>query len=385
MRYTRRLENNYAINMVIGIDGNEANVVERVGVNTYAFELLKNIRKLQDEWKKTLEFVVYLKEKPKIDMPKETEFFRYKVIEGGSLWILTRLMPDLFFSKSKCDIFFSPSHYVPPLAPMPRVCSIMDVGYLKYTGQFRKKDFWQLKIWSAISIYVSKAIFAISNSTKQDIVRHYPSVKDKIYVISLAYDVGRFNTDIPQEDVRRVRGRYSIVSDYVLYLGTLKPSKNIEGLIEAFSKISGVKLVIAGKKGWLYQSIFDKVKKLGLEKRIIFTDFIPEDDKPALIKGAKLFVLPSFWEGFGLDALSAMACGVPVVASNVGSLPEVLGKAGIFVNPHDVDSIASGIEEVLSAPKEKYNSMVKNGLAQARKFSWEKTARETLSVLEQIK
>lgn len=284
-----------------------------------------------------------------------------------------------------CDVFFSPSHYAPPLAPMPRFCSIMDLGYLEFSGQFQKNDFWQLKIWSAISIFVSKAVFAISNSTKKDIVRHYPFARGKVHVTPLAYDRRKFNLDIPDEDVRRIRGRYSIVTDYVLYLGTLKPSKNIEGLIEAFSRIGSkklkVKLVIAGKKGWMYEPIFEKVKKLNLEDDVIFTDFVDEKDKPALIKGAKVFVLPSFWEGFGLDVLNAMASGVPVVASNVGSLPEVVGDAGILVDPERVDSIAEGIKEVLLAPVAKYNSMVSQGLSQAGKFSWEKTARQTLEVI----
>jgi glycosyltransferase involved in cell wall biosynthesis len=375
--------------MIIGIDGNEANVNQRVGVNTYSYELLKNLWKLQDEWKDKHTLMVYLKDNPKEDMPKQTQYFKYKVIKGGPAWILTKLTPNLFFAKPKCDVFFSPSHYVPPLAPMPRICSTMDLGYLKYTEQFRKKDFWQLKVWSAISIFVSKAIIAISNSTKEDIVRHYPFAKNKIYVTPLAYDASKFNADVSNEDVRRVKGRYSIVSDYVLYLGTLKPSKNIEGLVEAFFRIEskklGIKLVIAGKKGWLYEPIFEKVKKLGLENEIIFTDFVSEADKPALIKGAKLFVLPSFWEGFGLDVLNAMACGVPVVTSNVGSLPEVVGEAGVMVNPNDAESITQGLKEVLLAPVTKYNSMVERGLVQARKFSWEKTARETLKICLQTK
>jgi glycosyltransferase involved in cell wall biosynthesis len=378
--------------MIIGIDGNEANIEKRVGVNTYAFELLRNLWKLQDEWKDEHKLIVYLKNQPRPEMPKETEYFTYKVIKGGGAWILTKLMPHLFFARPKCDIFFSPSHYVPLIASMPRVCSIMDLGYLEYTTQFRKIDFWQLKIWSAISIYVSKAVLAISNSTKADIVRHYPGSKDKIYVTPLAYDADKFNTKVGSDDVRRVKGKYSIVSDYVLYLGTLKPSKNIEGLITAFQaiihnsqfKMSNLKLVIAGKKGWMFDSIFQKVKELGLEDQIIFTDFVNEADKPALIKGAKLFVLPSFWEGFGLDVLNAMACGVPVVASNVGSLPEVVGNAGILVDPKDTASIVQGMREVLLAPNTKYNSMVEMGLAQAKKFSWEKTARETLRVITHV-
>jgi glycosyltransferase involved in cell wall biosynthesis len=374
--------------MIIGIDGNEANIEKRVGVNTYAYEILRNLWKLQDEWKDDHKIIVYLKDTPRKDMPGETQYFKYKVIKGGSLWILTKLMPSLFFEQPKCDIFFSPSHYIPPISSIPCICSIMDLGYLEYTTQFRKKDFWQLKVWSAISIYISKAIIAISNSTMKDIVRHYPRSESKIYVTPLAYDADKFNTRISNDDVRRVRDRYSIVSDYVLYLGTLKPSKNILGLIEAFSKLkvpdSGLKLVIAGKKGWLFEPIFEKVKKLGLEDRVVFTDFVSEEDKPGLIKGAKLFVLPSFWEGFGLDALNAMATGVPVVASNVGSLPEVVGDAGILVDPKDPESIAQGMREVLLAPPEKYNSMIRRGLAQAKKFSWEKTARETLKIITNV-
>ena len=379
--------------MIIGIDGNEANIAERVGVNEYAFQLLWNLQKLQEKDENPHELIVYLKRKALPDMPKETQNFKYKIIPGGGGWILTKLIPELFFGKVKPNVFFSPSHYVPVIAPMPRVCSIMDLGYLESSGQFTKKVFWQLKYWSAISIFISKAIIAISNSTKSDIVRQYPYSQRKVYVTLLGYDADRFNNKISDKDVRRVKDKYSIVADYVLYLGTLKPSKNIEGLVTAFDAAinnlqftiyKNIKLVIAGKKGWLYQPIFERVKKLGLQDRTIFTDYIPEEDKPALIAGAKVFILPSYWEGFGLDALNAMACGVPVVASNVGSLPEVVDGAGILVDPKNVEAITRGIEDVLSAPPAKYNSLVERGFTQAKKFSWEKTARETLKILEKV-
>lgn len=379
--------------LTIGIDGNEANLENKVGVNTYAFELLKNIRKLQGEWENRLRLIVYLKNPPRPDMPKETQNFKYKVISGGGSWTLTRLIPNLFIGGDRPDIFFTPSHYVPPIAPMPKVCSIMDLGYLKFSGQFKKNDFWQLKLWSAISIYISKAIIAISNSTKDDIVRHYPFAGGRVYVTPLAYDKKVFNSSISEKDVRRVKDQYSIVEDYVLYIGTLKPSKNVEGLVTAFKTVisdpqfknSDLKLVVAGKKGWLYKSIFEKVTQLGISDRVIFTDFVKESDKPGLIKGARAVVNPSFWEGFGLDALNAMACGVPVVASNAGSLPEVVGEAGIMVDPYSPDSIAKGISKVLTADSKKYNSIVEAGFRQAEKFSWEKTARETLKVLEGVK
>lgn len=372
--------------MVIGIDGNEANIVSRVGVNQYAYELLKNLRKLEDEWKGKHTIIVYLKNPPLPDMPRQSKDFKYKVIPGGGAWIIRTLTPYLFKRREKLDIFFSPSHYVPPFSPSPRVCSIMDLGYLEFSGQFRKYDFWQLKLWSAYSIFVSKAIIAISNSTKKDIVRHYPFASRKVFVTHLAYDKTRFNTKIKAVDVRRVRNKYHIAKDYILFLSTLKPSKNLEGLLIAFKGVKkhfpDVCLVVAGKKGWLYESIFRRVKALGLTKDVIFTDFIPEKDKASLIKGAKAFVLPSFWEGFGLDPLSVLACGVPVVVSDRGSLPEVVGDAAVFVDPENINSIEKGILKVLSMSNFEYNKLVEKGLKQARQFSWEKTARETIKILE---
>src|SRR3989344_8807151 len=133
--------------MLIGINGNEANIKNRVGVNVYAFELLRNIAKLQDEWKSKHKIVVYLKEKPLSDLPRESSFFKYKVIPGSHLWILTKLTPNLLFDREKPDVFFSPSHYIPPFLAIPQVCSIMDLGYLKFSEQFKFYDFWQLRLW----------------------------------------------------------------------------------------------------------------------------------------------------------------------------------------------------------------------------------------------
>ena len=373
--------------MIIGIDGNEANLEVRVGVNQYCHELLTVIRKLEDEWKSKHKIVVYLREKPKNFMPESSNNFYYKVISGSGAWIIRRLIPDLFFSSPKPRVFFSPSHYVPPFSPVPLVCAIHDLGYLEFSEQFEKYDFWQLKYWSAWSIFISKRIISVSNSTMKDIVRHYPFASKKIRVVHHGNDSSRFNQLIADKDVRRIKEKYSIVKDYVLYLGTLKPSKNVEGLLAAWKEVKrtfpNYSLVVAGKKGWLYGSIFERVQELGLTKDVIFTDYVSEEEKPVLIKGAKLFILPSFWEGFGMDVLHALACGVPVVVSNVASLPEVAGAAGIYVDPKNTESIATGIVKVLSMPEKQYNKLVKQGLARVKGFSWEKTARETLKVLEE--
>lgn len=374
--------------MIIGIDGNEANIKNRVGVNKYAFEIIWGIYKLLPD-NPDLIVTVYLKRKPFYDMPKENIRFKYKILSGGKVWILTRLMPDLLFDKKRPDIFFTPSHYLPPISRIPLVCSIMDLGYLKFSAQFTKYDFWQLKYWTAWSIRVSKAVLTISNATCEDIVRQYPASKKKIVVTYPGVDEYLTTKKISTIQIKEVKEKYSIVNDYVLFMGTLKPSKNIEGIIKAYKillpKHPNIKLVIAGKKGWLYESVFNLVRELRLEKDVIFTDFVDEEDKGALILGSRAFVLPSFWEGFGLDILSAFALGVPVVASNVGSLPEIVGEAGELVDPYKIDSIAKGIENVLNLNKVNYARLMKKQKKQLTKFSWQKAASKTLEVLRKVK
>ena len=148
------------------------------------------------------------------------------------------------------------------------------------------------------------------------------------------------------------------------------------------SEVDDLKLVICGKKGWLYEPIFEKVKQLDLADKVIFTDYVPDDDLPSLISGAKIYVLPSLWEGFGIPVIEAQACGVPVVVSNISSLPEIVGDSGILVNPKGVASIAAGIKKALD-PKIKAN-LISKGYQNIKRFSWQKCAKETLEVLEKV-
>lgn len=377
--------------ITIGIDGNEANVQNRVGVNKYALEILRGLSSLASKEPQKCSLIVYLKNEPLSDLPKASQNFRYKVISGGGLWIITKLTPYLWKNPEKIDILFSPSHYTCPLLTIPRVCSIMDLGYLESSEQFEKKVFWQLKYWTAISLFVSRRVLTISEASRKDIVRHYAFTSNKIVVTHLGYDKQKFKLDIPQKLVRQAKNKYSIVGDYILFVSTLKPSKNVEGLIEAYSVLSKKisrerlpKLVIAGKKGWLFESIYKKVEEKHLEDNIVFTDYFPEEDRPALMAGCLMYILPSFWEGFGIEVLSAFGCGKPVVISKIGSLPEVGGKAAIYVDPYKPESIAAGMERILNMPQKEYNSVVAAGLEQAKKFSWEKCSKKTLEVLENI-
>lgn len=364
--------------MLIGIDGNEANVRQRVGSNQYAFEIIKALYDLEDK----NDYLVYLREKPLSDMPAKNDRWSYRVVGPKPFWTQWRLPLDLFLHRPSPQVFFSPGHYSPRWARMPRVISVMDLGFLRFPDQFTKRDFYQLSIWSKHSIKTASHVLAISESTKNDIIETYKIQPEKITVTYPGFDRTRFSKKINQSEIKEVKAKYHIKDKYLLFLSTLKPSKNIEGLLEALniliSQYPNIQLVIAGKKGWLYEKIFEKVKSLKLETKVIFTDFVLDVDIPALMAGAEVFVMPSFWEGFGITVVEAMACGVPVVVSKVGSLPEVIGDAGVVINPESFQDLAKGIEEAF----ENKEKLIEKGYMQIKKFSWDNCARQTLKILE---
>lgn len=376
--------------MIIGIDGNEANVENKSGVHQYAYHILWGLYNLRKKGSNDHQYVIYLNQLPRKDLPKQEKFWKYEVIKGNKLWVLTKLMSALIKNKD-LDLFFTPSHYLPPLPlRLPKICTIHDLGYLRFSEQFKFYDFWQLKLWTAISISISKYVIAVSKFTKKDIVRHYPFASRRVAVVHHGYEKERFNNQISQNVVRRICTKYRIPNhaDYILFLSTLKPSKNVENLLEAFvhlkDKFPNLMLVIAGGKGWLYESIFEKVKKLKIENSVIFTGYVDEKDKPALLMGARVFVSPSFWEGFGMHVLEAMACGIPAVVSPVASLPEVVGDAGVYVDPKSAKDISMGLRKVLKLKKRGYDKLVEKTLKQAENFDWKKTAKETVKVFEEL-
>lgn len=370
--------------MIIGIDGNEANSVRpdikaRVGVNQYAYGLLRALY----ETDKENTYQIWLEALPLPDLPAERENWKYVVTGPARFWTQWKLPLELFKTDSKPDVFFSPSHYAPRFSPVPTVVSIMDLGFFRFPEQFKKKDLWQLKSWTAYSVKKASQVITISKSTKKDVVSYYGVDPSKVTVTYPGYNKEKFNSQIPKGRIDKVKKKYEIKKDYLLFLSVLKPSKNVEGLVEAFAQVkdNDLQLVIAGSKGWLYETIFQKVKSLKLTNRVIFTDFVPDEDVPPLMAGAKAFVLPSYWEGFGIPVVEAMACGTPVVVSNVASLPEIVEDAGILVDPSDPSSIAEGIKRVVTLSENEYNKLVDKSYRQAQKFGWDKTAQKTLMAL----
>lgn len=365
--------------MLIGIDGNEANIKNRVGSNIYAFEVLWHLYKLNTPDS----YSIYLRNQSLCDLPPERDNWHYKIFGPQKFWTQFALPLKLYLEKEKPEVFFTPGHYAPRFCPCPSVISVLDTSYLLFPDYFRKQDLYQLKSWTAYSIKKAKKIITISQSSKQDLLKFYPIKEDKIKVIYLGFDRNRFYQNLDKEKTEEIVQKYSLTIPYILFVGTLQPRKNVIKLVEAFEKLAisnqqlaNYELVIVGKKGWIYDETIERINSSPLKDKIKQLGFVEDNDLPYLYKRASCFVLPSLYEGFGIPVAEAMSVGTPVVISDNSSLPEVAGKAGILINPNDINSIKSGLEKALTLnPKEK-EDIIRIGLEQVKKFSWEKCAKE---------
>lgn len=369
----------------IWIDGKEANVPQRLGSGQVAFEVIKNIEKLD----KKNDYTILLPTPPMDDMPKERDRFKYKILKPNRLWTRIALPLNLLFSKEKPDVFYTPTHYVPQFSNVKRVVTIFDLSYLHFPQMFTKKDLWQLSSWSKFSIFNSKHIITISKASKQDITKQYKIPSSKITVAYPGFNSQIFKPISDKNKIDQVKQKYGIVGNYIIYTGTIQPRKNLLRLIDAFEKIENLKLVIVGKttgqgrNGWMFDDIVKRPKKIGIEDKVIFTGFAPESDLPLLINGATAFVLPSLWEGFGIPVVESMACGTPVIVSNVSSLPEIVGDAGLLINPKSTTQIEQAIRTI-STDKKLNLRLSRRGITQSQKFSWTKCTKEIIKVLEKV-
>lgn len=381
--------------MIIGINGYETVIPRfgfdkktglpiRVGSGEYCFELLTFLNKIDKKNK----YLIYLPTEPVSDMPKESENWHYKIVPSQKMWLGLGLSFEFLLKRPKLDVFFSPTHYLPFYCPYKSIVSVLDLSYLRFPALFKKRDLFQLKYWTKYSVKKAKKVITISKASKDDIIKEYGIAEDKIVVTypGIKEELGIMNQELR---INTIRKKYEIKGNYILSVGTLQPRKNIVRLIEAFSRISPsliinpLSLIIVGKKGWMYEEILEAPKKFSVADRVKFLEFVSNEDLPFLYQNAECFVLPSLYEGFGLPVLETMRYGCPCVISNVSSLPEAGGDAALYFDPNNAPDITAKIEMVLNDRKLR-KEMREKGYKQIKKFSWEKTARETLKVLEDV-
>ena len=366
--------------MLIGIDGNEANIPSRVGVGQYAFNILLALyrRDLNNS------YIIYLKNPPLKDLPPARPNWQYRVFGPQKLWTKIALPLRLYTQTQKLDLFFSPSHYSPHFSPFPTIPTIHDLGYLDSKDQFTQKDLYQLTQWTQHSLKKAVHVVAVSQFTASQLKKTYKLSPAQISVVPNG--VGE-PPQIKPFDIKAVLTKFKITSPFFLYVGTLKPNKNIPFLIKAFKqflasnpKSSVQQLVIAGKKGWLFDEIFKTAVDQNMTDNIIFTDYITEVEKWSLIKQSVCLIIPSTYEGFGIPALEAMKVGVPVIASSIPAFKEVIGQDGLFIDPFRISDLSDTMADIMNPTLRQKLSTT--GVGRAGLYTWDNSADLLIQVFQ---
>jgi len=286
----------------------------------------------------------------------------------------------------KLDLLHVPGFASPYSCPCPIIVTVHDlIGMIfpKNLGLF-SRFYWSK--WLPFVVKRADVILASSENTKKDIQRLLGVNPENIKVVYLG--VGKHFIPKKEKEISQVKNKYGISNDYVLHVGAVEPRKNIERLIVAFKKAKAkvgkdIKLVIAGKKEWAYEKVLSTIKKEALQNDVIFSGYIEDADLPAIYSGASVLAFPSLYEGFGLPLVEAMACGTPIVASNISSVPEIAKEAAILVDPYNEEDLSEALVSVLSDQKLK-DSLTQKGHKRVSEFSWDKTAQEVLKEYQNL-
>lgn len=281
--------------------------------------------------------------------------------------------------RDKLHLLHGMAFVTPVFSPCPTVVTVYDLSFVHFPDRFSRAQRLYLASQTRRSCQVAKRVITISDAGKRDVHERYAVPLDHIDVVRPGVD-GAFQPR-PSDEVAQFRQRHDLPDHFILHIGTLQPRKNIPTLLEAFKQIErlGLTLVLVGGKGWLYDEIFRRVESLGLQDAVRFTGYVPDDELPLWYNAASLFVFPSLHEGFGMPVVEAMACGTPVVASNLPSVGEAVGEAALLFDPLNALELA---ERMLAVVKDDalWAKMSEAGLAQASRFSWQQAGRETAAV-----
>ena len=363
--------------MRIGID---ARKLHDFGIGTYIRNLLRQLARLDRE----TEFVMLCRPDDREGLSSLGENFRAVPETSGNYSIGEQIRIPLALKREGVTLFHAPHYVLPPLVRCRSVVTIHDCIHLMFP-QYLPNRFALAYARTSIALAARRAtrVMTVSESSKRDILRFVDTRPEKIDVIYNAFDE-RFGVEPLEEDVVRVRERYQLHDEFVLYAGNVKPHKNLERLIEAFDLVrkrglDHLKLVLIGDEISKYAALRRAVHQHQLHKYVRFLGYLPEETLAVMYRLAGVFVFPSLYEGFGLPPLEAMASGTPVVTSNVSSLPEVAGDASVLVDPYLPQAIADGIYQVLTDESLR-RSLRQKGLARAAQFSWEQSVRRIRAI-----
>lgn len=361
--------------VLIGIDASRAGRALRTGTEGYSLHLIAALLRRSGRYR----FRLYFDRVPTADFPLSGHA-EVRIIPSPRLWTQLRLAAELL--RRRPDVLFVPAHVIPFICPVPAVATIHDVGYLWHRSAYSPTAWILLHLGTLQNARAARRIVVDSQATARDLITHFGVDRSRIHVAYLGAPPVREVSPDPS-----IAALYGLPSRYLLFVGTLQPRKNLGRLLEAFACLppstrSSISLVLAGRPGVGAARLRARAQALGIAERVIWLSYVAEEHKPSLYAGAQALVFPSLYEGFGLPVLEAMAWGTPVIASTSSSLPEVVGEAGLLVDPYDVDALAGSMAHVLedAALRER---LIAAGRARAAQFTWERCAAEVEVALQE--
>ncbi|MEA2097796.1 MAG: glycosyltransferase family 1 protein [Patescibacteria group bacterium] len=360
--------------MKIGIDASRAFIEKRTGTEEYSYQFIKNLAKIDIS---SHQIFLYIKNNSKIDFDLPKNFIVQKICYN-KLWTQIGLSKEI--KKNPIDILFVPSHTIPIIHPKKTVATIHGLEFKYCPKCYYTRERLFLELNTLLSVKWSSKIISPSESTKKDLIKYYDINPEKIKVV---YH-GVSSIKYPVLSIKH-RNKESF---NILFIGRLEKRKNLVNLVKAFEifkkryKIQDTryKLILVGKEGFGFNEIKKAIQRSSYKNNIVLKSYISEKEKNKLYQNADVFVLPSFYEGFGLPVLEAMSHGIPVICSKTSSLSEIAENAALLVDPNNPKKIAEAINKIFS-DNDLRKKMIESGFENVKKFNWEKCARETLFTL----
>lgn len=422
--------------MLIGIDASRANRQFKGGTEWYSYYLIRELAKIDFQ----NQYILY-SDKPLVgglaNLTKENYSaapgridsygwqeikspfgnFRIKILKWPFVYFWTQIRLSYEMLTHRLDILFVPAHVLPVIHPKKSIVTIHDIGFERQAklyssdkigpagvltsnafnglvklftwGKFQS-NILDYHSWSTkFALKNAKIIIAVSEFTKKEMVEFYQADAEKIKVIYNGFNSRLYRPISDQEKIKQVLSKYDIKTPYIFYVGRLEKKKNTARLVEAYAimrqKFKDLKhnLVLIGKAGFGFDEIKYIIEEFNLDENVIITGWIPEADMPYIYSGAALFVFPSLYEGFGIPLLEAMACGTPIAASNIASIPEVVKNSAWLFNPENKENMTEKIAEIL-LNKQLAGELINRGFKRVKNFSLAKCARETLALMEKM-
>ncbi|MFH1855559.1 MAG: glycosyltransferase family 1 protein [bacterium] len=363
--------------ILVGVDASRSNVKQKTGTEYYSQEIIKHLVE-----NKEVDFRLY--SKTPLGFLKKEQNIDFKVMPFPKLWSQIRLSLELLVNKP--DVLFEPAHTIPVIHGQKVVTTLHDVGFRHFPELYTPLERFYHNWSMAFAVRHATKIITISESTKKDLVKFYSADPKKIEIIYHGYDRQKF---YPKKAGQKAPDEILKLGEYIYFIGRLEAKKNIVSLVKAFGVLRKnhselkTKLVLAGRPGYLYEDIKTEIGKLdkNVQKDVIEPGYIPDEIMADYLRFAKVFAFPSKFEGFGMPLVEAMACNVPIVASNTTSIPEITGSATLLHDVEDVDQIAEYLYIALKDENIR-KRLIGDGTKRLPMFDWDKAASKTLDVIK---